>query len=58
MALKTSIAETAVERLAGRQVSRARALLAASAAAVGAGVLVYRLLRSGEREEADATRGS
>jgi hypothetical protein len=41
------IAGTIGRRLAGEQVSRVRALLVASAAAAGTGVLVYRLLRSG-----------
>lgn len=44
------IAETAVKRLAGERPSTSRALLAASAAALGAGVAVYRLLRSGNDE--------
>ena len=44
----TSIAAEAVgRRLAGEQQSRPRALLAACAAAVAAGVVVYKLLRSG-----------
>jgi hypothetical protein len=42
-----TIVETAAARLAGQRPSRARALLVAGAAAVGAGVLVYKLLRSG-----------
>jgi hypothetical protein len=44
-------AETVVERLAGRRPSRTRALLVAGAAAVGTGVLVYKLLRSDDQEE-------
>jgi hypothetical protein len=42
-----------VERLHGERPSRGRSLLAASVAAVGAGVLVYRLLRAdGDAEDA------
>jgi hypothetical protein len=37
-----------VERLAGRRPSRMRALFVAGAATVGTGVLVYKLLRSGD----------
>jgi hypothetical protein len=48
--MRGSIAETAMKRLAGEQPSRSRALLAASAAAIGAGVTVYRLLRSADEE--------
>ena len=45
----TSIAaEAAAGRLAGEQHSRPRALLAACVAAVAAGVVVYKLLRSGD----------
>jgi hypothetical protein len=44
------LTETAAERLAGDQPSRPRAFVAAAAAAVAAGVLVYRLLRSGGDE--------
>jgi hypothetical protein len=44
----TSIAaETAAQRVAGQRPSRPRALLAAFAAAAAAGVVVYKLLRSG-----------
>lgn len=39
--------ETVGERLAGHRPSRVRALAAAAVAAVGAGVLTYKLLRSG-----------
>jgi hypothetical protein len=42
-------AETVAKRLAGRRASRARALLLAGAAAVGTGMLVYKLLRSGDQ---------
>jgi hypothetical protein len=41
-------AETVGRRLAGERQSRTRAFVTACAAAVGAGVLVYKLLRSGE----------
>lgn len=47
MSIKESAARTAGERLAGETPSRPRALLAASVAALGAGVVVYRLLRGG-----------
>jgi hypothetical protein len=50
MTVKESLAETAGKRLAGESISRPRALLAASAAALGAGVVVYRLLRAGNGE--------
>jgi hypothetical protein len=44
----TSIAAEAAERrLAGQQPSRPRAFLAAFVAAAAAGVVVYKLLRSG-----------
>jgi hypothetical protein len=44
----TSVAaEAAAERLAGERPSRPRAFLAACAAAAAAGVVVYKLLRSG-----------
>jgi hypothetical protein len=45
-------AEAAVERLGGGRPSRVRALLAATVAAAAAGVLTYKLLRSGEDEAA------
>jgi hypothetical protein len=45
--LTATAAETVVERLEGRRPSRFRALFVAGAAAVGTGVLVYKLLRSG-----------
>jgi hypothetical protein len=45
--LTATAAETVVERLEGKRPSRLRALFVAGAAAVGAGVLVYKLLRSG-----------
>ncbi len=41
------LVKPAVKRLAGEQASRREAVVAAVAAAVAAGVLVYRLLRSG-----------
>jgi hypothetical protein len=40
-------ARTVAERLEGRRPSRARALFVATAAALGTGVLVYKLLRAG-----------
>jgi hypothetical protein len=40
--------KTAVSRLAGLRPSRTRAFLAATTAAVAAGALAYRLLRSGD----------
>jgi hypothetical protein len=45
--LTATAAETVVERLEGRRPGRIRALFVASAAAIGTGVLVYKLLRSG-----------
>jgi hypothetical protein len=50
MGIKGSVTKTAGRRLAGETVSRRQALLAASVAAFGAGVGVYRLLRGGGRE--------
>jgi hypothetical protein len=48
----TSIAaEAAGQRLAGERPSRPRALLAAFAVAAAAGVVVYKLLRSGGGEQ-------
>jgi hypothetical protein len=44
-------AEAAVERLAGGRPSRTRALFAAGFAAVAAGTLVYKLLRSGDGDD-------
>jgi hypothetical protein len=44
-------AETVAQRLAGRRPSRTRAFLVAGAAAVGTGMLVYKLLRSEDQEE-------
>jgi hypothetical protein len=41
-------AKAAAERLAGSRPSRVRAFFAAAAAALAAGVLVYKLLRSGD----------
>jgi hypothetical protein len=46
--MTTTLAETVAGRVAGKPASRARALFASGAAAVAAGVLVYKLLRSGE----------
>jgi hypothetical protein len=46
MAVGGTVAEAAAQRLGGERPSRSRAFIAASVAAVGAGVLVYRLLRS------------
>jgi hypothetical protein len=44
--IEESVAATAGRRLAGESASRPRALLAASVVAPGAGVAVYRLLRT------------
>ena len=46
-AMATTAVEAAAERAAGGRPSRMRALLVASMAAVTAGTLVYKLLRSG-----------
>ena len=46
--MTATAAETIVERVEGRGASRLRALFVSTAAAVGAGVVVYKLLRSGE----------
>jgi hypothetical protein len=46
MAAET-VGEALGDRLAGRQVSRTRALFVAAVAAAGAGAAVYKLLRSG-----------
>ena len=51
-AVAETAAETVVERLAGRRPSRTRALFVAGAAALGMGMLVYKLLRSSEQSEA------
>jgi hypothetical protein len=48
--MKGLLAETVAERAAGEQASRTRALLAATFVAVGAGVVTYKLLRSGSGE--------
>ena len=45
MAIEESVTSTAARRLAGERASRPRALLAATAAAIAAGIAVYRLLR-------------
>jgi hypothetical protein len=45
--MKGLVAETVTERAAGEPASRTRALLAATFVAVGAGVVTYKLLRSG-----------
>ena len=45
--MAATAAETIVERVEGQRPSRLRALFVAGTAAVGAGVLVYKLLRSG-----------
>jgi hypothetical protein len=42
--------ETVAEWLVGHRPSRTRALFVAGAAAVGMGMLVYKLLRSGDAE--------
>jgi hypothetical protein len=44
------LSETVAEWLVGRRPSRTRALFVAGAAAVGMGMLVYKLLRSGDAE--------
>jgi hypothetical protein len=44
-------AETVGERLSGRRPSRLRALIVSGVAGVGAGVLTYKLLRSGGATE-------
>lgn len=46
--MTATAAETIIDRVEGRRPSRSRALLLACAAAAGAGVMVYKLLRSGE----------
>ncbi len=46
MGVSSLVTEAAVQRLAGEQPSRTRAALTAAAAAVVAGTLVYKLLRS------------
>jgi hypothetical protein len=43
----STLSEAAAERAAGGQPSRPRAFVAAAVAAVAAGVLVYKVLRSG-----------
>lgn len=47
MAAET-VGEALGDRLAGRRVSRTRAIFVAAVAAVGAGAAVYKLLRSGD----------
>jgi Co/Zn/Cd efflux system component len=47
------VAEAVGQRLAGKQASRPRALLVSSVAAIAAGTLVYKLLRSGGDEESE-----
>jgi hypothetical protein len=42
-----AVGETVGTRLSGQRVSRTRAFFVAAVAAAGAGVLVYRVLRSG-----------
>lgn len=44
-------AETAGRRLGGERPSRIRAFATAAVAAVGVGVVVYKLLRSGEGDD-------
>jgi hypothetical protein len=51
--MATLAAKAAGERLAGQRPSRVRAFLAATVAGFGTGVLVYRLLRSGEEPSED-----
>jgi hypothetical protein len=53
MALEESVLRTAGRRLAGERASRPQAFLAASVAAVTAGIAVYRLLRSGGEPGSD-----
>jgi hypothetical protein len=43
-------ADAAAERIGGGRPSRMRALLTATVAAAATGVLVYKLLRSGDQE--------
>jgi len=45
--LTTKIAETVAGRVEGERPSRGRAFIVASAAAVVAGVFVYKILRAG-----------
>jgi hypothetical protein len=47
VAIEETVAATAGRRLAGEQASRPKAFLAASVAALAAGVAVYKLLRTG-----------
>jgi hypothetical protein len=47
--VSSAVEEAAAQRLAGEKPSRTRSFVAAAAAAVAAGTLVYRLLRSGGR---------
>lgn len=51
MGLEGSLIRTAGQRLAGERASRPRAFLAASVAALTAGIAVYRLLRMGDNEQ-------
>jgi hypothetical protein len=44
------VTEIVAERLVGRRPSRTRAFFVAGAAAIGTGMLVYKLLRSGDTE--------
>jgi len=50
MGLEGTLARTAGRRLAGERATRPQAFLAASVAAVAAGIAVYRLLRTGDSE--------
>jgi hypothetical protein len=47
VAIEEAVTSTAARRLAGERASRPQALLAASVAAITAGIAVYRLLRTG-----------
>jgi uncharacterized protein YjbJ (UPF0337 family) len=49
--IEEAVTSTAARRLAGERASRPQAFLAASVAAVTAGVVVYRLLRTQSRAE-------
>jgi hypothetical protein len=46
--MKKFIAKTAADRAAGERPSRAKAFVAAGAAAVMSGIVAYKLLRSGD----------
>ena len=54
--MTATAAEAVVERLEGKRPSRLRALFVAGAAAVGTGVVVYKLLRSGGESSDEAEK--